>query len=298
MLDRASIFSDPEILDTLRRRFVCVAVDAWYLNRRQDAEGEFYRKVVKQEASRQDMNSSTQGKYACDASGRLFGFDNHGSERVARVKALLEKSLREHAPTEAVAIPAGKLHPYFDRTLRDGMVAVDVTARVLDAEKREAEGFKRMFMASLGRDHLWIRKDEAEALAAGRLPDSLRPRLARFHLNDFTRGEPDMWKPEEIKKLELTLKDGRLTGSIRFETASGKRGYEAELLGFVEAQAGRLTRFDLVAKGEFWGKSTLVSSSIEGRFPLGVAFRLSDPAAEESKVPPQGARDLATYLAD
>lgn len=298
MIDRASIFSDAGILDTLRRDFVCVAVDAWYLNRRQDAEGEFYRKVVKQEPSRQDMNSSTQGKYALDAAGRLFGFDNHGSDRVGRVKALLAKALREHAPTEAVAVQPGKIHPYFDRTLKNGTLAVDVTARVLDAETREKDERKRIFLASLGRDHLWIRAEEVAELAAGRLPEPLVKRIARFHLNDFTRGEPDMWRPEEIRKLELTLKDGRLTGSLRFETASGKRGYEAELLGFVESRDGRLTRFDLVAKGEFWGKSALVSSSIEGRFPLGVAFRLSDPNAEESKVPPQGARDLAGYWGD
>lgn len=296
MIDRASIFSDAEILDTLRRDFVCVAVDAWYLNRRQDAEGEFYRKVVKQEPSRQDMNQSTQGKYALDADGRLFGFDNHGSDRVGRVKALIAKARRDYAPSEAVAISPGRLHPWFDRTLREGMVAVDVTARVLDAETREADPRKRMFLASLGRDHLWIRKDEVAALCAGTLPDSLVRRMSRFHLNDFTRGEPDMWAKEDLKKLDLTLKEGRLTGSIHFEIPSGKRGYEARLLGFVEAKDGQLTRFDLVAKGEYWGKGRFVSSSIEGRFPVGVSFRLSDPKAEESKVPPQGSRDLDDYL--
>lgn len=296
MIDRASIFSDAEVLDTLRRNFICVAVDAWYLNRRQDAEGEFYRKAVTQEPSRRDMNQSTQGKYALSAEGRLFGFDNHGSDRIGRVKALLAKALREHAPAEAVAIAPGRLHPYFDRTLKEGMAAVDVTARVLDAETREADPRKRIFLSSLGRDHLWIRKDEVAALAAGTLPDSLTRRLARFHLNDFTRGEPDMWAAEDLKKLELKLKDGRLTGSIRFEIPSGKRGFEAELLGLVDAKDGKLTRFDLVAKGEYWGKGRLVNSEIQGRFPLGVAFRLSDPASEESKVPPQGARDLEGYL--
>src|SRR5262249_13267103 len=53
---------------------------------------------------------------------------------------------------------------------------------------------------SLGRDHLWLRKDEAKALARGELSESLTRRLVRFHLVDSTRGEPPMWRADEVKE--------------------------------------------------------------------------------------------------
>src|SRR5262245_15117288 len=95
----------------------------------------------------------------------------------------------------------------------------------------------------LGREHLWLRQDEVQALAKGELPESLKKRIVRYHLVDNTRGTPTGWTQAEIKKLELTLEKGRLKGSVHLETKDGKRGYQADLLGFVEAKDGKLTRF-------------------------------------------------------
>ena len=73
-------------------------------------------------------------------------------------------------------------------------------------------------------------------------------RLARFHLVDNTRGEPPMWRPVDVKKIDLAIVDGRLTGSAHLKTASGDREFKADLLGFVESSGGEVTRFDVVAK--------------------------------------------------
>lgn len=296
MLDRVSIFSDPSIVDLLRTKFVPLAVDAWYLNRREDEEGVFYRKVVTQEASRKDMNQSTQGRYAFSADGTLFGFNNNRS--VERIQQLLRKALDKYQPADAAPLEATKKQPAFDRTIKEGTVVANVYAKVLGGQEESANKLTQIFQASIGEDRLWIRKDEAEALSRGELPDGLKRRIARFHLNDFTRGEPSMWEPGEIRKLEMTLKDGRFEGSVHLETANGKRGFEADLLGVVEAKDGKLVRFDVVAKGQFWGagRYTNTAGTPKGKFPLAVSFSLADLTLEASKVPPQGSRDINGYL--
>jgi hypothetical protein len=300
VLDRVSIFSDAQIVEILKTKVVPVAVDAWYMNRRQDGEGEFYRKVVSQDPSRTDFtNSSTQGRYAFTPEGKLIGFNNNRS--VERIQNLLKKALEKYppgeAPTEGAVIDTAR-KPSLDRTLKDGTIVVNVYAKVLGGQDESDNKTAKMFQASLGEDHLWIRKDEAEALVRGELPESLKRRLALYHLNDFTRGEPNLWRANQLKKLEMTLKDGKLTGIVQLETSDGKRGYETDLLGYVEAKEGKLSRFDLVSKGLFWGAGTYTNTAgtPKGKFPLAVAFRLSEGKSDADKVPPQAARDLNEYL--
>src|SRR4029450_7956680 len=131
---------------------------------------------------------------------------------------------------------------------------------------------------SLGREHLWIRKDEVQALVKGELPESLTKRIVRYHLVDNTRGTPTGWTEPEIQKLEMKLSEGRLTGRVHLETKDGKRGYQADLLGFVQAKDGKVTRFDVVASGEFWGQGTYTPGAPKGRFPLAISFTLGDPS--------------------
>lgn len=293
MLDRVSIFSNPGIVELLKTRFVPLAVDAWYHSRKKDAEGEFYRKVVTQERARRNLNRSTQGRYVFTADGRLLGFNNNRS--LPRVQRLLNQALERFKPGDAVTVDAA-LHRQYDRSVREGTVVVNVNAKVLGGAEETDNKWRRIFAAAIGEDHLWIMKDEAAAIARGELPENVKRRLARFHFNDFTRGEPNMWRAEEIRKLELTLEGGRLRGRVHLETKSGDRGYVADVLGYVEAEGGKITRFDMVALGEFWGEGTYTKGAPKGRFPLAVAFRLADASKEAAKVPPQGSRWLPGYL--
>ena len=296
-----SIFSDPQIVELLKTQVIPVAVDAWYMNRKQDGEGEFYRKVVSQDGGRRDFNSSTQGRYAFTPEGQLIGFNNNRS--VERVVGLLKKAVEKYPPAATASagparIDTTKKHAGLDRTLKDGTVVLNVYGKVLSPPEEGGNKWAKLFQESLGEDRLWMRKDEAEALARGELPESLKRRIALYHLNDFTRGEPNLWRDGEVRKLDLGLKDGRLAGAVHLETADGKRGYETDLLGFVESKDGTLTRFDLVAKGEFWGagRHTNTAGTPKGRFPLALSFKLSDLKSDADRVPPQAARDLAGYL--
>jgi len=155
---------------------------------------------------------------------------------------------------------------------------------------------EKAWKSSLGREHLWVRKDEAEALARGKLPRSLKLRIVRYHLVDNTRGTPTGWTEQEIKKLDLKLKGGRLTGSARLETKDGRRGYQADLLGFLEVKNGKVTRFDMVVQGQFWGQGTYTPGAPKGRFPLAIAFTLLDASDPLSNLVPDAVRCYADYL--
>jgi hypothetical protein len=271
---------------------VPVAVDQHIHRQRRDAEGDLFARVLKQAGRGTDGYS--QGVYLFAAEGKLLGFSNTADAR--QVKGLLDKALKKFDPSAPVAA-------FSDAAIGEvlppppaGGLVVDVTAKVLGGYAPEDPRASRN-LKSLGRDHLWLRKDEAEALVQGTLMESVKQRLVRYHLIDNTRGEPPMWGPAEIKKLELTLRDGRVTGSVHLETKSGERGFQADLLGFVDAKDGKVTRLDLLAKGEFWGEGTFTRGAPKGRFPMAVAFRLTEGQGGASKVPPQGARgNVKGYL--
>jgi hypothetical protein len=293
VIDRVSILSDPEIVKLLKTRFVPVAVDQHDHRRRQDAEGEFFAKVIRQAGRGTDGYS--QGFYLFTPQGKLLQFDNTLS--ADRMKQMLARALKEFDPAgEAPKIEEGRKDTRFSYELPEGGLIVYVTSKVLggyDPTDRK-DAIRR---AALGRDHLWLRRDEAEALTKGELPESVKLRLARFHLVDNTRGEPPLWGRDEVRQLQLTLRGGRLTGSVHLETRAGDRGYRAQLLGFVEAKDNKVVRFDAVAKGLFWGEGTYTSGAPKGKFPFAVAFTLAGGKGGVLEVPPGGARgNLKCYL--
>jgi len=136
-----------------------------------------------------------------------------------------------------------------------------------------------------------MRKEEHQALVRGELMDSLKRRLAMYNLIDNTRGEPHPWTAEEIKKLDLTLKNGVISGNVHLSNETGSRSYTCELRGSVEVKDGKVTRFDLVAKGPARGASGCTEAAKpKGEFTLAVACRLASGQDEADKVMPQGAK--------
>jgi hypothetical protein len=289
-----SILSDPTIVDLLKTRFIPVAVDQHDHRRRQDAEGEYFASILKQAG--RGLDGYSQGFYIFSPAGKLFEFENTLS--ADRVKAMLASALKKFDPAAPLPrIEEGKKDPRFTYEVPEGGLVIVVTSKVLGGYAETSDRSIKARQTALGRDHLWLRKDEADQLVKGNLPDSMKSRLARFHLVDNTRGEPPFWREDEIQRLEMTLDKGRLSGAVRLATRSGERGFDAGLLGFVEASDGKVTRFDVVVKGEFWGEGTYSRGAPPGKFPFAVAFTLSDGAGNESKIPPGGARgNLKGYL--
>ena len=236
MLDRASTFADPEIIKLLQTRFVPVAIDQYYQRQQKDAEGDFYRKLVAQ-GPWKDVANTTQGLYIATADGSLLGFNNHRGPD--RIRKLLKQSLLEFQPGVATSIERGPVDPRFARTPPRGGLVVRVNAKVLGGYEHTDDEWRRIFQSALSRDNLWIRRDEHEAVVRGELPESLKRRIARFHLVDNTRGEPPMWEGDEICKLDLRLVGGRLTGSVELATKSRRRPGRSERSNHDGASHGR-----------------------------------------------------------
>ena len=294
MLDRESTFADPQIVKLLQTRFVPVAIDQAYQRRQQDAEGRFYQKIANQ-GPRKVGRGTTQGLYVASGDGTFLGFtNNRGPERTLK---LMREPLAKHRPVKVAAIKPGKPDPRYSPTPPRGGLVVRVTSKVLGGYPETDDPWRRIFQESIGRDNLWIRADETQALVDGRFPESLLKRVARYHLVDNTRGEPPMWSQAELRRLAAQFENGRLRATVHLETTSGDRAYRAELLGFVTVQAGKVTRLDLLANGEFRGHGPYTGNAPEGWFPFAVAFRLPDGKDVADRIPPQGSRGWAAgYL--
>ncbi|MGI9473711.1 MAG: hypothetical protein ACR2NZ_19370 [Rubripirellula sp.] len=291
MFDRASTFAQPEIVELLKTRFVPVAIDQACQRRQKDTEGEFYRKIASQ-GPRSDFNSTTQGFYIATPTGELMLYNNNRDpEKLLRLmkERLREYNLGAHSKTASAIVPKSIDKRYTLKPPQDGLV-VRVQAKVLGGYETPKNSSREIFQKAVSRDNLWITADEHQQLAKGNIPESLQQRLARYHLVDNTRGEPPMWKPNEIRSLDMKLRDGVLTGSAHLETEDGKRGYETKLRGNIEVKSGKVVRFDVVSLGDFWGDGPYTRNPPEGRFPLAVTFRLADGSDVADPLPPQGAR--------
>jgi hypothetical protein len=243
-----------------------------------------------------DFSATTQGLYVCASDGKLLGYTNNRSPE--RLREVLKKALADFRPAESATLKVEKADANYVYQPPAGGLVVTVTSKILEGYDKSADFHTRLFQESMGRDTLWARKDEREALARGEFPASLKTRIARFNLIDNTRGEPTPWAPSEIKQLEISIKDGVVTGSAYLESVDKTHGYKADLRGMVESKDGSVTRIDLVARGEGWGYSgTTAEAAPKGKFTLAVTFRLASGTDEADKIAPQGAKSwLPDYL--
>lgn len=300
MLDRASTFDQPEIVELLTDRYVPVALDVWYHERRQDAEGELYRKII---SGRKNLRPgrTTQGFYIAKPDGTLLdGWNNRNAERL-RKRLVMELS-RYEVPAAEVSVADAERDIRYEREIPKGATVVDVSTRIIEADwgDEDASRWQKIHRAAVGHDHLWMLGDEREALKKGMVHERLAKRIAHYHLIDNTRGEPPMWRPSEVElsvwKATKTADGMRLDGTCKLATEDGSRGYHARALGFVRFDGDRLERFDVVFRGTFHGEGRWTSGAPKKPFTLAIAFSLADPKRAATQVPPQAARDLRSYL--
>lgn len=289
MLDRESSFSNPAIVALLKNEFVPVAIDQAYQRRQKDAEGRFYQRIANGGPRKVgDGGPTTQGHYAADAEGNFLGFNNNRDPRNLHI--MLRNALKKFQPREVASIEPGKSDPRFVYGPPEGGLVVRVYSRILGGYEETTNQWKKIFQQGTGRDNFWIRKDEHEALVRGELPSSLVTRMLRFHFVDNTRGEPPMWKESEILGTELKLAGGKVEGTVQLGTESGDRTFKADVLGFVETEGEKVTRFDLVARGGFKGEGPYTKGAPRGEFPLAITFTLADGSDLADGIPPQGSR--------
>jgi hypothetical protein len=308
--------------------FVPVAGDDWYERRRDDAEGRFFRGVADQGPRKGEGGSTRQGIYCFTPDGQLLVYKNAQDPAVMRdvlrqgLDAWNNLPAGRRQPGAVRVGDAGEVDAHYARTPPPGTLIVNVHTRILDhAGKGE---LCRGTCGTVGGDrpaldHLWLTAEECRALVPKEphqgdkvaLPAAVAERILRFHLVDNTRGEPTMWRPDQVRSRDLTLtveqadEDGfglRLEGSALLASDAdpdrAKRGFDMRLLGHLHYDGGKkvLDRFDVVAVGEHWGAGTYTPGARPGRTPLGIAFELAKGTSPADRVPPQAARELGEYL--
>jgi hypothetical protein len=289
---RATAFNDAKVVDLLKTHFVCVGIAHNGAGRRKDAEGDFARKII-------GKGGTLQGLHVINTSGELIGYVY--DFRPKSVTAMLEAALKKFKPVDAPPIDFTMKDKRF--AMPDDALVVFTIAKVQSGHEpvKAAKGtvqydMENAWKTSLGREHLWIRKDEAQALAKGELPESVKKRIVRYHLVDNTRGTPTGWAENEIKTMEIKLGEGRIAGSVHLETKDGARGYRADLFGVVEAKDGKVIRFDMVARGQFWGEGPYTPGAPKGKFPLAISFTLGKKDDPLYNLVPDAVRCYADYL--
>lgn len=240
------------------------------------------------QGTRNDFEKTTQGKYAVAPDGTLLGETNHRDPD--RILRMITAALNDFEPRETKALESQNVDKDYARVLPENGRVIRVRTQILGGYEEPENRWQEIFQSAIARDNLWILEKEIRTLSQGEFPQSLSNRLARFNLIDNTRGEPPMWSESEVRALDVQWKDGLLSGNFELETEDKSRGFEGQLHGHIELKDGKLVRFDLVAKGDFWGEGRYTPGAPSGKFPIAMAFELADGSDRADRVAPQGTK--------
>jgi hypothetical protein len=302
--------------------------DDWYQRRRQDTEGEFFRKVADQGPRKGEGGGTRQGIYCLTADGTLLSYKNAGQSAEV-TKEYLEAGLakwqklpsQRRQPGAVKILKQPRTDAQYQRSPPKGTQVFQVFTRILNktSESWEPGTCGQPYGDQPARDHLWILADELAAMNPKEVsegmeidvPSMLVTRLARFHLLDNTRGEPPSWNAEEVKRARIKLRatnvdpktiHWRVTGEALMQTVGtankNERGFEARIGGTltINRQSGRIDAMTVVAVGDHWGEATFTRGARTGKAPLGVLIETPKDERVAAEVPPQFARDLPIYL--
>jgi hypothetical protein len=286
-LDRRFTFANPEIIALLQSKFVPAVGNTHEVQNQRFESSKWFMGMARSINPRVNNGVTAQGFYVAGADGTGYGFNNNRDpQRVSDfIKTGLEAFSRR--PPVQVEIADDLLKSVSTRGPDPSTSVLQVYSRI----KPLPEGCDEL-NKGIGRDFLWVYADEVKAIRAGTLPDDLVRRIARFHLVDNVRGEPDMWKPSEIVadlKLSRIGKDRFAIGGT-FSMAAGQRGLSGDFEGEVtlDPTADRIADFKAYAKCEAWGAGTYTPKPPPGKFTL--LFAIVPATADYAKVtPPQAA---------
>jgi hypothetical protein len=294
-LDRASTFADPIVIHKLQKDFIPFAGDiSEYAWRRTEASRWFMQHggMVNYKIRSAD---SVQGFYTMGADGTAYGFSNvRGAKTVNGLLTDAFNRFYANRPPK-VEIKVDKPKQFANSPEPASTDVVRVFTRV-----RPVPLAANSLNKGVGRDHLWVLGSDLKQIAAAgasgsafQMPESLRMRIARFHLLDNVRGQPDPWQISEVKKASIRVtpvgRSGpdmvyKLDGSFAMRTSDGKRGLEGTLKGELEVDVAknRVTWLRVISDATAWGESKFTAHGPVGKYPLIIAMlNVDDTLARE-----------------
>lgn len=270
---------------------------------------EWWRRVVPS-ANPNYRGGSTQGYYVLGADGRGYLWDNFPP----RLPTFLATGVERYRQNPASATVTGA------EIRRDSPTPPPAGASVirLYTRIRPLPAQANPMNALLGRDYMWILRDEVRAIANGpkagdfALPENLVARLVTFHMVDNVRGQVWPWRPQDISRARFTARFVREDGTQRTFTLRGDfakrdshppqwndRGHEGTLGGqlTVDTQTNKIVRLRARVDCTAWSDATYDRNAgpPSGRYPIITALvEANDKLAQE--VTPEQAPTGQYYL--
>ncbi|MCO5297405.1 MAG: hypothetical protein M9921_11155 [Fimbriimonadaceae bacterium] len=295
------------MIERLRRDFVPVAGNLRELQGPDTPVAHWFVAMARKLNYHVDMGEEAEGYYVFGPDGAPFAFtDWQSAEKVVET---LDEGLSASRKHPSANPDFGGPSPRPKPPAETGTSVLRSYARI-----RPVPEGANPINRSIGRDHIWVYPEEIAALSAHQvgdafdLPATFAARLARFHLIDNVRGEPDMWLPEEVRKasfqVHVLAREGSvlrfgLEGEFAQQNAAGNRGQSGTLAAefAIDTAARRIVRFRGYSEGIAWG-SAIGTKCTElappGKYPLIIALvETDDPVAQ--LVPPQAASLAGEY---
>jgi hypothetical protein len=265
-------FNDAEIVRLLSTKFVPIATHVRD-TKRQDADGKFFRSVCKH------IRYWQSGACVFTPDGKVLGQCSATSRKevLALIKTALPKFRRPAKPY--VIEPAGKVdvkNRYVVHSPPGAIVVTTLMSHLSERGSGRTAWFDKLLPKTVAIDRLWIRQDEVKQLIAGKFPHSLKRRIEVWHLVDSITFDQN--RRGTVKKFDIELKNGRLTGSMQM-AAKKSHSMELEILGYIESRGNKITRFDLVARG-------MRRRQNSAAYPVAFAFTLANKNHVAFKIPP------------
>lgn len=233
--------------------------------------------------------ASTQGYYILGGDGQAYLWDNYPP----RLSQFLDRGLaafRQNRP-ERVEIGDELVRAAAPQAPPDGTSVLRLFTRI----RPLPEGANPM-NALLGRDYMWVLRDEVQAILAASeransfaMPRTFVGRLVTFHLVDNVRGQVWPWRPQDISRASFIARTVRTEGKVRTFAFNGSfakrssnppawqdRGLEGTVEGEfdVDMATARIVRFRAHAGSQSWSDARHERNfpPPSGRYPLVTAM--------------------------
>jgi hypothetical protein len=254
------------------KQFVPYAGNVHNLQWLRTEESRWFVNTVRKVNSRVDRDETTQGLYVVSAAGDAYGVSFNHEPGV--ILDFLRKNLDKFRSSTVRKVD---IRPQGDGILDPppGATVLAIYQRIIPVPRGADESNN-----AVQRDFFWMLSNERRDLANGKVAPSLAQRLTRFAFNEAIRGEPELWKVNELRKAAFKAeKRGNviyLTGDFRNQTSDNRRGIEGTMTAEVRFSGQNITSFKGIGDTRAWGNSPHAPNPPGGKFPVKFAFELAE----------------------
>jgi hypothetical protein len=299
------VWSDPEI-KKLSKEFVTVADEAYYLypenpQHLQRAmarpDTQFFHKFgTAMPPGAWNTRGTKQGIYMMGPEAEYLEGRFAASGEPADIRARLNRALAKWEALKAEKGYANKaipVKPWSPPPDVEGELVLRVNLRDLPRGAGDKSGARRHEVQGTGMwmdfvkwawNENWVAVERANTFVPkGSGPEPVDPEvvrmIAREVLVDNVRGQTAEWRPEEVKRAQMTMRrlpSGKFEYSGEVSMEAGQRGYDAKLYGQGSWNGKSFTELDIVAIGMRRGRGSFNQRENDlGPAPMGVTLSLS-----------------------